>query len=65
MECLVDESYECKSLNIHDTLDCEECKCSYYIKVCEYYKKIEENKKMKNNIKNELDRIFFKDCRTS
>lgn len=55
MECLVDESYECKSLNIHDTLDCEECKCSYYIKVCEYYKKIEENKKMKNNIKNELD----------
>lgn len=47
MECLIDESYECKSSRISSTLDCEESGCCYYIKICEYYKKIQDNESEK------------------
>ena len=34
MECLVDESYRCKSSRINSTLDCTDSECVHYIKIC-------------------------------
>jgi len=38
MECLVDESYKCKSNNISSTLDCKDSECCHFLKISEYEK---------------------------
>ena len=42
MECLVDESYECKSGSISNTLDCKDSGCCHYIKITDYFKSKEK-----------------------
>jgi hypothetical protein len=62
MECLVDESYVCKSNRINNTLDCAESECTHYKKISEYYK---NKKKVKSDSKNGMDQIFFRNCGAS
>jgi len=56
MECLVDESYGCKSSIISNTLDCKDSGCSHYIKMSKYYENIQKNKKqLKSDSKNGME----------